>query len=248
MSNKSRSLDVVSNDRNKEDRPGVERRRVPRLSLTTEQFRLSQTGRIFPVADLSVNGMALRIIDRGELAIFPMGMRFEGVLNLRREKYSVKAQVRHLGTELVGCEFEGLDEKACQAIRAFLDPAILGKELKPIPAADGVALWYHGPSGTDLLFWRLADGQYSRIILFVLGSYIQWENGAGLSTGRMMASFEQSEIRGVVRLETMLLEADPKPDKGKLRIGQTLVSNSNIPQDLKKWCGRHMMPAAEEGA
>jgi hypothetical protein len=217
----------------------LQRRRVPRLNLTTEQFRHAQNGRIFSVADLSIDGMALRVLDRNDLALFPVGVRFEGTLNIRRNKFPIKAQVRHLGTEMVGCAFDDLNDKTREIINSFLDPAVLGQELKPIPATDGVALWYHGPSGTDLLLWRSADGQYVRMMLFVLGSYAQWDVSGGVVTGRLSASFERSEIRGVIRLETMLLQPDEKPDADKLNVARVLLLHSPLPEDLKGWCARH---------
>ena len=213
---------------------------MPRLNLTTEQFRLSQNGKIFSVFDLSLGGMALRVLDRADLTVFTVGARVEGSLNLHREKYHVTARVRHVGTELVGCEFEELDAEVTAVLTQFFDPKALGQELRPIPAAENGALWYHGPSGTDLILWRGVDGQYRRFTLFVLGSYAQWETEVGTTTGRASPSFEKSEVRGVVRFETMLLEPDSRPDAGKLSIAKTLLLSSNLPQDLRGWCVRHL--------
>jgi hypothetical protein len=235
---KSPDLEVISNE-TKESR-GRERRRLPRLNLSGEQFRLAQNGKVFSVTDLSTEGMALRILDREDLRLFPVAADIQGTLNLKGSKYPVKAVVRHLGSDLVGCEFAGLDSTVAAALTQFLDPAVLGHELKPIPASDG-ALWYHGPSGTDLLLWRGVDGQYKRLTLYVLGSFVQWENDAGLSTGRAEVSeHDKSEIRGVVRFETMLLDRDSLPDSGKLSVAKTLILSSNLPQDLKKWCVRQL--------
>src|SRR5262249_2303318 len=78
------------------DQDGSERRRMPRLNLTGEQFRLGLNGKIFSVADLSTEGMALRVLEPNDLAVFPVATRIEGTLNLRGEKYAVHAQVRHV--------------------------------------------------------------------------------------------------------------------------------------------------------
>jgi hypothetical protein len=222
------------------DQEGSERRRMPRLNLTGEQFRLGLNGKIFSVADLSTEGMALRVLEPNDLAVFPVASRIEGTLNLRGEKYPVHAQVRHVGRELVGCEFSDLKDDVRTALKRFLDPEALGRELRPIPAGEGGALWYHGPSGTDLLLWRGSDGQYRRFALFVLGSFAQWEDDSGLTTGRASASYEQSEVRGVVRFETMILDKDPVADAGKLSVAKTVILSSNLPQELRKWCIRQL--------
>ncbi len=237
MTHKSPDLEVISNENRASD--GMERRRVPRLNLTSEQFRLAKNGRVFSVADLSVGGMALRLVDRQDLALFPVAARISGVLNLRREKYHVEAVVRHVGRDLVGCEFEPLEGLTKQAIEQFLDPDTLGQELKPIPAEDG-ALWYHGPSGTDVLLWRRADGQFHRFVLFLFGTFVQWEEDVGVTTGRLRSSFEASEVRGVIRFETMLLDPDEQADPGKLLVAQKLVASSPMQHDLKKWASRHL--------
>ena len=138
----------------------AERRRLPRLGLTSEQFRLKQNGKIFSVIDLTQQGMALRLLDANDRVLFPMGSHFEGTLNLRAEKFPIKARVRRIAHDSVGCELEDLEEATRAALERMLDPAVLGAELKPIPASESGMLWFHGPSGTDLLLRRGNDGQY----------------------------------------------------------------------------------------
>lgn len=218
---------------------------MPRLSLTTELFRLTKNGKVFSVVDLSEKGMAVRVVDRTDLILFTVGSEIDGTLNLNREKYPVKASVRHIGTDLVGCEFKALKPELKKVLTRTIDPKTLGKELRLIPASEGTALWYHAPSGTDLLFWRNAnddrgDTGYRRFAIFVLGSFTQWEHGQGVTTGRTRPSFEAMEVRGVVRFETMLLDPDGRPDTGKLNVAKTLILSSNLPQELRKWCLRQL--------
>jgi hypothetical protein len=239
MDKTSPSLEVISSPR-VDTAHGDERRRLPRLNLSAEQFRLAQNGKIFSVNDLSVGGMALRILDRQDFLLFPVATLLQGTLNLGGEKHEVQARVRHLGAESVGCELEALTPEARQALEAFLDPKRLGMELKPLPSSESGALWYHGPSGTDLLLRRGADGQYQRMTLYVLGSFIQWTQDGGISTGRARSSDEQSENRGVLRFETLWLDADAQPDAGKLAVAKTLILSSNLAEDFKKWCIRKL--------
>jgi hypothetical protein len=235
-----RNLELISNNSPEQEGTSAERRRLPRLNLSAEQFRLSQTGKIFSVVDLSESGMALRILDRQDFLLFPVATRLEGTLNLGGEKHSVHAVVRHLGTETIGCEFEDMAPESRKALDQFLDPKRLGAELKPLPASESGTLWYHGPSGTDLLLRRGADGQYSRMTLYVLGSFIQWTHDTGLTTGRARASDEQTELRGIVRFETLWLDTDPKADPGKLKVAKNLILSSNLAEDFKKWCTRKL--------
>jgi hypothetical protein len=221
-----------------------EKRKKPRIHLASEQFRIDLTGKVFSVVDLSTDGMAFRILDKEDFAMLPVAVRVTGVLNLRGEKYPVAIQVRHLGAQLVGCQFVDLSDEARTALEKFLDPSELGRELRPMPSADGRMIWYHGPGGTDLLLARSLDGSYSRFTLFVLRSYIQWEEELGVTTGRASPSKDrrdqQTEEWGVVQFETMLLEPDAQAQHDKLSIAKELILSSNLPQDLKKWCVRQL--------
>lgn len=204
-----------------------------------ESFGKDSRGKVFSVCDLSEAGMALRVLDVQDLKYFPVAAELKGTLNLRGKKISLQSKVRHLTPESVGCQFVGLSDEVKVQLSDFLDPAKLGSELKPLPVSEGRMLWYHGPSGTDLLMWRHNDGQYWKFTLYVLGSFIQWEEGPGVSTGECRASGALAEQRGILRLETCLLEADAKVDPDKLLIAKKLLLGSNLPQDLKKWCVRH---------
>jgi len=222
-----------------------ERRRLPRLSLTGEQFRLSQNGKVFSVSDLSADGMALRILDREDFRLFPIGAWVEGMINIKREKYPLSGKVRRLGKDVVGCQFESLTEKVKEALAKQLDPEVLGRELKLIPASEAHQLWFHGTSGTDLLLWQGEDGQCNRISLYVLGIYVQWDTENGLSTGRTEAATRESaEVRGALRFETMFLDPDPSPDRSKLHIAKTLILSSNLSQELKNRCIGQIEPTS----
>jgi hypothetical protein len=230
MDRKSPNLEVISSGEPEGD--ASERRRLPRLNLASEQFRLASNGKIFEVTDLSPQGMALRVIDRGDLVLFPVAAKVDGTINLRGEKHPVSARVRNLVSDRVGCEFEELSAPSHAALAKFLDPVALGRELKPIPSEGGM-LWYHGTSGTDLLLRREADGRFTRMALFVLGSFVQWTEDEGVKTGAARMSKAPSETRGVVRLETLLLDADPRPDAGKLAVARAVLQSSSLSEALK---------------
>ncbi|HTL10963.1 MAG TPA: PilZ domain-containing protein [Bdellovibrionota bacterium] len=235
----SHNLEVISG--HSEDHEGLERRRVPRLNLTAEQFQYQENGKVYSVSDLSIGGMSLRILEAGDLSLFTVGHTVSGMLNLHRVKFPISAQVRHLRPDLAGLAFTGLDGETKAALEKFLDPAELAHDLRAMPAAtDESASWFHGPTGTDVLVWRLPSGNLGRMAVFLFGTFVQWDPDAGLSTGRTLPADEQSEVRGAVRFDTLLLEPDAKPDAGKLNLAKTLVLSSNMPSELKNWCTRRI--------
>lgn len=219
---------------------------MPRLSVASEQFKLTQTGKVFSVADLSPGGMALRIIDREDARLFQVAAIAKGTLKFAGEKWDVTARVRNIRNELIGLSFEAKSPELEAELGKRLDPAALGGELKPRPGGEGGALWYHGTSGTDLLLWRSPTGEYRKLSIFVLGTFVSWErtreHGFLLQTGRWddvqainAERSEKSEIRGILRFDTISLSPDAAPDLAKLAVAKTLVNNANLPADLKRW-------------
>ncbi len=212
-----------------------ERRRRLRLSLSSEQFKLAATGKIFSVLDLSLEGMALRIIDPEDFVLLTVGAHIEGSLNLAAQKVWVSAQVRHLASQVVGCQFDSLSAEARHDLEQFLAPAAMGLAMRLMPSMDGSSLWYHGASGTDLLL----TGQ-TKMTLYARGAYVQWEAGQGLTTGLTesaeLAPPGHGEGWGVVRFETTLMRPDPAPDTQKLLIAKALILGSKLPEELKNWC------------
>lgn len=215
----------------------VERRVFPRISLSYEQFRLEENGRVYSVVDLSEKGMAIRVVDSQDLLLLTLGKSVQGILNLKREKYPIAAKVKHVFKDWVGLHFEKLKPNARKAIQGFLSPTSLGKELKPIPSSlEGTTLWFHGPTGTDFLAWKGDQGDWKKFYLFIFGSYVFWEAPGSLSTGKAQFLHQECESRGVFRLEQTLLEPDSKPDKSILELARRLIHHSNLPKPLKGFC------------
>ncbi|MGE0614895.1 MAG: PilZ domain-containing protein [Bacteriovoracia bacterium] len=215
---------------------GSERRQRVRLNLSTEQFRLKENGKIFGVFDISRTGMAIQVVEPQDFAHFPVGRQIEGILNIQRTKYPVIAMVRHLGGSIVGCEFGQLPPKTEKAIHEFLDPKVIGPELREAPVKNRDAIWFHAASGTELVFYRReAEQAFRRFTVQIFGSYVRWDDHDGLSTGQVQAVDDRRSVPGIIRLETMILSPDGQVDSGKLDIAKQLILSSNIPQEFKDW-------------
>lgn len=222
---------------------GPEKRLLPRLTVSHEVFRHAATGKFFAVADLSLRGMAIRVTEREDFFPFMVGAEVQGTLNVRREKFGVSGTVRHLGRDLVGIEFGPLPASVEHALAGYLDPATLGAELRAVPTGDS-SLFYASTSGTEILFARGEDGRCVRLTVMILGSLIQWDASTGLRTGLVKNSYEESLVTGVTRLDTLLFQEDPAIDPQKSDLAKRLVSSSNLPEDLKKFCLRRLEGAS----
>jgi hypothetical protein len=237
----SPNLEVISKEKTeKEKKFDFERRRVPRLCLTGELFRVAPEGKTFSVTDLSPEGMAIRVLDGEDLRLFAVSTVVFGELNLRREKYPIQGRVKNTRIDQVGFQFENISPAVDKALHQYVNPKNLGQELRPIPSSENGALWYHGPSGTDFLLWRSIDGHYRKMAMYVQGTFVHWDTDKGISTGACTSAEEKSEIRGLLRFETLMLRPDDSVDLSKTEVAKTILLSSNLPQDLMKWCVRQL--------
>ena len=231
MTQKSPNLTEISKE-SVEAEVDTEKRKFPRLCVTHEQFRLQSNGKIFSVADVSASGFALRLLDHEDAVHFPVGGEVTGVLNLQRERFTVRAKIRNLTRDRVGAEFDSLSDEVKRGLEVRLAPQYLGESLRPMPSSGIGVLWYEGVSGTRLFLWRSADGSFHRFALWALGQLIQWDSESGLSTGLLEPSGAPALERGAVLEESVDFNRDSKPDPRKLLVAKTILLSSNLPKDL----------------
>ncbi len=228
---KSHDMELISEPKTSE----MDRRRLMRFVLAKEQFRIKDTGKIFPIADLSHEGLALRLIDKEDGILFTVGRHIEGTLNLEGAKFSISAQVKNLRADVVGCEFKkDLPQASRAAIEDYILPAHIGSDLKPSPTSPAAdMLWLHGRCGTELLIW-LEAGDLKNVrkwILFVGGFFVEWiaESASEdrFTTGRTEHSSQTAEVRGVLRYETTVLLRDSALDASRLGIAKQVILGCN---------------------
>src|SRR5688572_11125843 len=112
-----RRLGIVAQ---KQENQPSERRRLPRLSLSSAQFKLTSNGKIYGIKNLSEKGMAIWLLETQELQSFSVGQLIHGTINLKGEKLSLFARVKHLALDQIGCAFENLSKEETQTLHAYL--------------------------------------------------------------------------------------------------------------------------------
>ena len=213
-----------------------ERRRLPRLALASEQFRLTRGGKIFLVQDLSIAGLGLRLLDSIDQILFALGSTVEGTLKLQDQRLTIQAKVTHTNAHQIGLQILGLSQSQRSTLEAFLNPTYLAKFMIPLPPSQGAAAWYHGPMDTSLLVWKDSDGKFERFSLSLLGGLVQSDANHQTSTGRFLSGHEPVECRGVVEFETRTIEFDCSPSELQMGVAKSFFLSSNLPQDLVSWC------------
>lgn len=211
------------------------KRRVPRLRLTSDQFKLNRTGKVFGVYDVSEDGIGLRIIENEDLTFFTLGSTVEGILKFFEEFFPLKLKVSFLDPARVGLQFESTNEKFVTRLRELLSPEHLGSDLKLIPIDGGRGFWFHGRASTDFLVARNQQGAFLGFTLQMLGMAIRYRPDEGVTTGWIKSVEKEPEISGLIEVGQVSLDADSVPDAEKLNVAKKFILGSNLPEDIKTW-------------
>ncbi len=202
-----------------------DQRKLPRFHITPCQFHDEELRKNFSVQDLSQGGLAIRLLDRTDLPRFAVGTHHQGILKIEGTKVSGGFQVKYVRGTLIGCEWTEVSAELKVQLEYFSHPKTLGQGLRhyELPESAGQK-WYHNPVGVDLLIYQDSTQNTFRWTLYIHQNFILWDSETGVRTGKAVAEDEEGFARGVIRLETRLLEFDPKLD---LRFAETAVALLN---------------------
>jgi hypothetical protein len=219
----------------------TEKRKLPRFHITPCQFHDEKLNKNFSVQDISLGGLAIRLVDRTHLPDFAIGTEHQGLVKVEGLKTSAKFIVRFIRGTLIGTEWTELTEILHQHLDDLSRPDHLGEHLKAYDLPDlANTVWYHNPVGVDLLYYQSsAEGAsshgISRWTLFIHHSFVQWEIEDGVKTGQTVAEDEEGYAHGIVRLETRLIDYDAMPDRRLIETAIELIEHAAISQiELKK--------------
>lgn len=228
----SQSLDLASSNSDASEQI-LERRQVGRFVISQEQFRLSETGKIYAVINIGKGGMGIRILDPEDRLHFTVKRVLHGSLNLDGKKFQITAQVVHSGRHGVGLEWHGkLTPDFSRALEYYTNPENLGSTLSQLPIAEDNWSWFHTHCGTDLLF-RLDGGDVEEILFFLSGDFVKFQTVDGVKTGAVLDPAESVEVRGILRRDVTLLRVDPTPDSTKIEVAKRIILSSKLESKLK---------------
>lgn len=213
-----------------------EKRRHPRFILTREQFREVRTGKIYPVYDLSMNGLSIKIDEQ----LWEPGAIVGGVLNLHPDSIEVSPRLVAYYGDRAALKIEVLSTYGRTVLNRALSPKRLGASLQLIhekmPVAD---YWFHGVCNTDLLIRLTSDGKVSRAELFFANYYWCWNEDQGkIATGicQSMGQEKRDELflaDEPVTIESLGLFIDGKTDEEKNQFARAIVEASPLEPRIK---------------
>lgn len=88
-----------------------------------------------------------------------------------------------------------------------------------IPA--NLKYWLQAEGPVELFVWRHTDGEISRFNLILFDEFVEWEDGKGLSTGRILQKRDMDTP--LLSEDEFLFELDTEVDSRKCQFGQSVI-------------------------
>jgi hypothetical protein len=208
-----------------------EKRRLPRFHITPCQFQDAALGKAIAVQDLSLGGLALRLVDSEDLPRFAVSSIHRGRIKVDGRKFECQFQVRYIRGALIGAEWVEPGPEFKAHLHELSHPGRLGENLKKYEIEDLNATdWFHNPIGVDLLFYPTLEGGSGpgRWMLYIHQNFVQWESESGVQTGQALSEADEGYSHGIMRIETRLIEFDSSVDRSLLKAARELLEHAPI--------------------
>lgn len=169
-----------------------EKRTLPRFPFCYLTFKCT-TGstRVFEVVDISYTGMQLSL-KSGEFS-FKKGELLDGVVHWIGDNLAIKAKIIWQSESRLGVEFAN-SVKYRALIDEFLTVERFAKHLKPIhditvgvELPSNLSYWLRSDGPAEVFIWNHPNRSFQCFQILVMDQFVEWEDGAGLKTGRVLS-------------------------------------------------------------
>ena len=176
----------------KTDYQELEKRVFPRFPFGFMVFRDENADQkmVFEVKDISLSGMQLAFKDGTHR--YAQGTTIKGNLQWRGESVTVKGKVQWVREACIGLSFDSsisFEEK----MRTFLSFDNIVSHIKPLHKSEithdlpnNLKYWLKADGVLEIFVWEHTSSGISRFQILMMEHFIEWEEGVGLRTGRIM--------------------------------------------------------------
>jgi hypothetical protein len=222
----------------KTDFQEIEKRVFPRFPFSYLTFK-AQNGsdHVFAVKDISYTGMQLSLIDGGHP--FKKSQKVKGELHWRGASLSLDAQVKWVHGQRLGVEFSS-SESFEKDIKGFLSTENIIKGMRALHQTPmdlelpgDLHYWLQADGPVEVFVWCHKDGEISRFQLIMMESFVEYQDGKGLKSGRVLTKRDLDTP--LVTEDEFIFEMDERLDDERLDFAREIVSHipSNfLPQSV----------------
>ncbi|MBL7664354.1 MAG: PilZ domain-containing protein [Bacteriovoracaceae bacterium] len=219
-----------------------EKRVLPRFPFCYFIFKTMRDqargeSKTFEVKDISVTGMQLAIIDGKH--DFHKSSTFYGTIHWGNQELEVHGSVVWATPSRVGVEFDR-GTKLVAGLKNFLSLDNIMPNLRPLHAPDyalelpgNLKYWLRADGPLELFLWKHSHGEYSKFQMIILENFIEWEDGHGLKTGRLLS--KRDVDTPLITEDEFIFSIDNTVNKNTENLGLEFIKR--IPEEfLSKEC------------
>ena len=169
----------------------LEKRVFPRFPFGFMIFKdIKSQKMVFEVKDISLTGMQMAIKDG--IHSYKIGDQIEGILHWRNSNLTLVAKIKWARGSHIGVAFDSsisFEDK----MRKFLSFENIVSHILPLHLSEiemdlpnNLKYWLKADGVLDLYVWEHSRLGASRFQIIMMEHFIEWEEGVGLKTGRVM--------------------------------------------------------------
>jgi hypothetical protein len=214
----------------KSDFEQLEKITLPRFPFCYLTFKCSKnTKQVFEVKDISNSGMQLSLKD-GEHSLAE-DENIHGYLHWAGRELEVNGNIKWKTDMRLGVEFSS-QATSREDVTNFLDLETIAKQLKPVHKVDyGVDLpaklkyWLRADGPVELFVWQHADGELSKFQILIMENFVEWEDGHGLKTARVIS--KRDIDTPLITEDEFVFKIDEVIDDLKIQNSKSLIKSVN---------------------
>jgi len=210
----------------KNDEPEIEKRILPRFPFSYLTFKAKDSGKVFEVKDISYLGMQVALRDGGHS--YKVEDHAEGTLYWRGKSLDINGPVRWVSGHGVGIEFDK-NTDIDKSLKDFLCLDNLVRGLRPLhhknmqlDLPSNLKYWLRSDGPVEIFVWQHGDGELARFQVILMDNFIEWEDGKGLKTGRILQVDDKEMALNTV--DELTFELDNSADREKVQFAKSVIS------------------------
>jgi hypothetical protein len=192
-----------------------------------------------------MTGMQIAVKDESET--FASDQTIPGHIHWLGKNLDILGVVKWQTNRRIGIEF-AKKKDVMEKVQNFLKTEEMVKRLKPLhKVEEGLEIparlkyWLRADGPCEVFVWQHNDGEIAKSQLLFLETFVEWEDGSGLKTGRVLSKRNVdspllTEDEWVFQMDAGL--DSEKMDKVKDLIGH--ISNDLLPSDVRSFLVRQM--------
>jgi len=202
-----------------------ETRVLPRFPFCYLTFKPDETSRVYEVKDISHTGMQISL--KEDTHRFAEDSIMRGSIHWLGKNLDIAGTVKWSTHNRLGVEF-AKKRDVMDKVHDFLQIEEIVKRLKPLHKVSGgleippkLKYWLRSDGPVEIFVWQHGDGEIAKIQVLFLEVFVEWEDGLGLKTGRILS--KRNVDSPLLNEDEWVFKMDPDADGEKLDKAKALI-------------------------